>query len=184
MNKIAYLEGYLEKQATYEGVVSEQMSGLVDNLLTGGLAAPVGAIAAAVSEGETPDNIAKKDKESGVAGVIPGVGTYRRWKRIGSTTRDEKGRPLPGAKASMLADVLGRYSPLALVGAPFGAIAAAITDRRSIEEQRQHDRDDMKNILMNILVPGVAEYNYWKRVGSTTNEPVKKNKKKSSKKEK
>ena len=43
-----------------------------------------------------------------------------------------------------------------------GALAAAITRRRTAEEQMQHD---MSNHASNWIVPGVSTYNYYKRLG-------------------
>ena len=58
-------------------------------------------------------------------------------------------------------------SPLALIGAPVGALAALFTRTRNTDEQAKADENTWKNLL----IPGLAAYNSWKRVGYSIRNP-------------
>jgi hypothetical protein len=64
--------------------------------------------------------------------------------------------------AGLPAEVINALiNPLSNIGTPVGIIAAAITKKRSDEEQEQAEKEVWKNAL----IPGRAAYNIAKRVG-------------------
>lgn len=57
--------------------------------------------------------------------------------------------------------------PVASMGAPVGAIAAALTPTRSVEDQKEAK----PNVLAKALIPGLGTYNSFKRIGTTSKTP-------------
>lgn len=170
MNKLAYLVGYMEKKSddAYGGLIGEYgVSPVADALFTGGLGAPIGGISALASPTQSHEEVGKYNEDP--TGFVPGIGTYRLYKRMGATTKDEEGKEVPGARGSSIGEVVGStLSPIGALGSPIGALVAMLTARRTQKEQQKHDKDSMKNVLMNLFVPGTGAYDYFKRLGSTT----------------
>ena len=68
-------------------------------------------------------------------------------------------------RKAVMGGLIGAGIPLTFQG--IGALAAAISRRRTKQEQREHD--DSRNIA-NWLIPGVATYNKYKRIGRMLDE--------------
>lgn len=71
-------------------------------------------------------------------------------------------------KSGVTSEYASTYSPLGLLGAPVGALAAAFTPTRTAEEQERAGESGASNLLL----PGVGAYNSFKRLGrSAANTP-------------
>ena len=151
-----------------------------------------GALVAGQTKGKLPSEISEEDKSLDFTRLIPGVGSYAAMKRIGSTLRDDKGKDIPGARASALAEGLmtdptllttagrvaiglamqGRsnlplkYMAAMTLGKAIGGPAALVTRSRTRQEQADKDKSPIKNIIRSLL-PGYADYERFKRMGST-----------------
>jgi hypothetical protein len=121
--------------------------------------------------------------------LVPGVGPYRGFKRIGAAirspemkaiktqrTQDKAKRELAaleqasgGKEAGWKTEALGSFvNPINLLGGNYlGALAAGTTPTRTLNEQSAADDSTWSNIF----VPGQAQYNYFKRIGAATRSP-------------
>lgn len=182
------LKTLAEKQA---GPVSEYLSGFNPlNWYGGSLAG--GGIALA-----TPTRSLKEQAEFDADDnalraltnvLVPGVGPYRGFKRIGAAirspemkdikmqrTRDKAKRDLAaleaarGKEAGWKTEALGSIiNPINVFGGNhLGALLAATTPTRTLNEQSSADDSTWSNLF----IPGQAQYNYWKRIGSATRSP-------------
>lgn len=182
------LKTLAEKQA---GPVSEYLSGFNPlNMYGGSLAG--GGIALATPTRSMKEQ-AEFDSNDGVLRaltnvLVPGVGPYRGFKRIGAAirspemkdikmqrTRDKAKRDLAaleaasGKEAGWKTEMLGSMlNPLNVLGGNYlGAGAAGLTRTRTLNEQSSADDSTWSNLF----IPGQAQYNWWKRIGSATRSP-------------
>lgn len=156
--------------------------GLTTNLT--GLAGTTGLVHGAVIGAASDKDIVEMSKNPAKS-LIPGVGASRLLRRLRNVANDTRGGEgtanLVGehfgtATSILAAAALGGAAtiPLGGIGAiPAGLAAAGIsslggpltallTKTRDKKSQSEHDKDWH---LADWLVPGVAQYNYWKRVG-------------------
>ena len=143
--------------------------------------APIGALAALL----TPTRTAEEQSREGPSGLsnllIPGVGPYNKFKRLGrsasnsphgytQTAAELATAALPTGIGAAIASQPGgdskTLSGTALAATPLlGAIAALLTNRRTLREQAEHDNSVLGGLSN--LIPGAGMYNLLKRYGST-----------------
>ena len=154
----------LEKMA---GVVSEVLGSAGTSSIP--YLGPFAALGGMIGAAATPTYSDKEMKESQKAigtNFIPGIGTYRLFKRLGWTGK--KGQEMTEKtselkkEAGVVSEFVGSaVNPLSLIATPISAIAAAATPTYSDKEFKEAH----KAVASNILVPGMATYRYWKRLG-------------------
>lgn len=160
-------------------ILSEEIGSHLNPLNAAG--APLGALAALL----TPTRTAEEQSREGPSGVsnllIPGVGPYNKFKRLGrSASNSPHGYTQTAAELATAALPLGvggaiaaqpgndqrTAGGVALAATPLlGAIAALLTDRRTLKEQAAHDNSALGGLSN--LIPGAGMYNLLKRYGST-----------------
>jgi len=161
------------------------------NMYGGGL---VGGGAALLTPTRSMKRQAEFDANDGVLRalgnvLIPGMGPYNMYKRIGAVTRSPemkqrkarleqeeaqkkldalKPAETPEKEAGVYSEAFGSVlNPLSVLSAyPAGALAA-LTRTRTLDEQAKADRETWKNFL----IPGRATYNSWKRLGAGARAP-------------
>ena len=160
-------------------VTSEYLSGV--NPINA-VASPFAALAGLLTPTRTEEE-QEREAPSGVSNaLVPGVGAYNYTKRLGHmASRAPHGYAHTGAE--VLGGIPSRLAISALAGneprhqlpaglamiAPevLGMIAAGITPRRSLKEQREHDTG-LLSTAQN-LIPGLSTYNLMKRLGASKN---------------
>lgn len=162
-----YPELAKEAKDSHMGLLGEYaVSPTLDSIITGGVG-NVGGLGTAIFTPTVSHKEVGKYNDSPI-GLIPGVGPYRLAKRLGSTTKDAKGKEVPGARASAVWEGISNYNPVNLLGLPVAAIVALATARRTAKEQAEHDKHSTANAFKDMLIPGVGVYDQLKRYGSTT----------------
>ena len=133
----------------------------------------LGSLAAAITPTLTDAQMASQDREL-ATNVVPGIGTYRSWKRSGyydkKLQKELDRRKIKeiaqqvkenSKKAALTSEILGSMAdPLNLVAAPIAGIAAALTPTKTHEQMLEQQGKRWSNLL-----PGVGPYRYWKRKG-------------------
>lgn len=179
------------------GSVSEYMSIINPLNLLGGQA--IGGLVAA----GTPTRSLKQQAEfdshdsplrAAANVLVPGLGAYRTFKRIGSGIRSPEMKALKAQRAQDKArrdqeslertlngisaadknagwktEMLGNLiNPVNLYGgSTLGAAAAAMTPTRTLNQQSEADDSTWSNIF----IPGQASYNWFKRIGAASRSP-------------
>ena len=70
-------------------------------------------------------------------------------------------------EAGAVSEYVGKeYNPFNLLGNPIGTVTAGLTKTRTPKEQREAEKADVSNVL----VPGKAAYNWFKRLGTVNTE--------------
>lgn len=214
MSKVArkvFLQGYFSKVAGMDKkadrLANELILGGLSNTLLLPPLSPIGYYTGLMGGEEGTTN------KSQAYNLLPGVGAYNtgtRVKIVVDESRKRGGRgyrgilsehvgPYTSIVASGLAgSLVGALSSkgvgygasagaaigggLGLAAAAGGTLLAALTKRRSLDEQAATDTGGRE--AARYLVPGVAKYDYWKRLGASRNLIEDKQKKEKEDKEK
>lgn len=146
-------------------------------------------LAAAITKTRTLKEQAHNNNRSAARDwLIPGVGTYNWYKRMGAMHNspeieqlgiEEKKKDLARrledneqakVAGSPVTETLSTINPLNLYGgAHIGAITAAFTKTRTLKEQAANNLNSSG--LKDLLVPGVGTYNFFKRIGASQRSP-------------
>ena len=204
-DKVMGKQGSVSANLLYRAAMTEKVAGPVSEVgsvvnplnLYGG--ATLGGLAALATPTRSLQQQAEFDSQDGALRaltniLVPGVGAYRGFKRIGAGIRspemkaikaqqlqdkskrelaalqqahgaDDASAKAAGWKSEMAGIML---NPLNMFGGNIlGGAAAAVTPTRTLDEQAAADN----TIAANLLVPGVASHNHWKRIGAATRSP-------------
>lgn len=183
----AYRRGWEETVARFEkmaGPTSEWL-GINFNPLNA-LGIPIGGLAALATPTRTPQEQAEAEQNSITNAIVPGVGPYNFFKRMGRSAANAGGAGYGALTAEILGGVpsaiAAGLSPLVFDGGKgimvsnaitgglhaanlTGALAAAFTKRRTLAEQAALDKNLGRTLLK--FIPGVSQYDFFKRMGST-----------------
>ena len=139
----------------------------------------IGPATAAFTETKTPKEQALTEDATASNILVPGVAPYRFMKRMGRSAANAGNAGygsvamdmLGGLPAAVIASIVdaasGNVAASSVTGTAglAGLLLAALTKRRSLEEQAKLDKSIPHNLTK--LIPGFAGYNLFKRIGST-----------------
>jgi hypothetical protein len=179
---MSYEKRYSKKEAGYGSEFASQLNPL--NLVGG----PIGALTALTTPTRSLAEQAEHDEEDNTLRnlLIPGVGAYNNAKRIGTSIRgpelqemiedyrygEDEDEDEPEKSAGIVSEAVGLLNPLNLYGGNFvGPLAALATPTKSLKEQAKMESRGGRTALENLLIPGVAPYRGYKRLGTSIRGP-------------
>jgi len=157
-----YNEAFNDELEKVAGAVSE----IAGQATTGMIGSPIGAIVAAMTPGKTDKEMKSQQKKTW-SNFLPGVGSYRYWKRLGHSQR--KFNKELEKKSSLVSEVTGpmassvlpaKLKAIAGLAQAAGTVGAAFTPTKTKKEMIEQQKKTWSN-----LIPGVGNYRLMKRVG-------------------